>query len=65
MEKACKNCKLIIAQGDICPSCGGTDLTTKWSGYITILNAEKSEVAKKLGIKINGRYAINVTSSPN
>ncbi len=60
MEKACKRCRLIIAQGDFCPLCGSTDLTTKWSGYVIILNAEKSEIAKKLGIKVNGTYALNI-----
>ena len=38
-EKACRNCKLIISHGDVCPSCGSKDLTTKWSGYAIILNA--------------------------
>jgi DNA-directed RNA polymerase subunit E" len=60
MDKACKRCRLIISQGDTCPLCGSTDLTTKWSGYIIILNAEKSEVAKKLGITVNGTYALNI-----
>jgi len=60
MDKACKRCRLIISQGDTCPLCGSTDLTAKWSGYIIILNAEKSEVAKKLGITVNGTYALNI-----
>jgi DNA-directed RNA polymerase subunit E" len=60
MDKACKKCKMIISQGNVCPVCGIADLTNKWSGYITVLNIEKSEVAKKLGITMNGRYAINV-----
>ncbi len=60
MEKACKNCRLIIAQGDVCPLCGSTALTTKWNGHVVILNAEKSEIAKRLGIKVNGTYALNI-----
>lgn len=59
-EQACKNCKLIIVQGSVCPVCGSTNLTNKWSGHVVILNVEKSEVAKKLGIKVNGTYAINI-----
>lgn len=59
-ESACRNCKLIIAQGNTCPLCGSTNLTTKWSGHIIILNVEKSSVAKKLGIKSNGAYALNI-----
>ena len=60
MEKACKNCRVIIAQGEACPLCGSANLTTKWNGYVVILNAEKSELAKKLGITANGTYALNI-----
>ncbi len=59
-EKACKNCRLIISHGDLCPLCGSTDLTLKWSGYAIILNADKSAIAKKLSIKVNSTYAINI-----
>lgn len=62
MEKACKNCRVIIAQGEVCPMCGSSELTTKWSGYVVIMNAEKSELAKKLGISTNGTYAMNISS---
>lgn len=61
-EKACRNCKLIISHGDTCPSCGSKNLTTKWSGYAIILNAEKSSIAKLLGVKLNSTYAINIKS---
>lgn len=60
MEKACKNCRVIIAQGEVCPMCGSSQLTTKWSGYIVIMNAEKSELAKKMGITANGTYALSI-----
>lgn len=62
MEKACKNCRVIIAQGEVCPMCGSSDLTSKWSGYVVILNAEKSELAKKLGISANGTYALSINA---
>jgi DNA-directed RNA polymerase subunit E" len=62
MEKACKNCRLIIAQGETCPLCGSTALTNKWSGYIVVLNVEKSDLAKKLGVKVNGTYALNINA---
>lgn len=61
-EKACRNCKLVISHGDTCPSCGSKDLTTKWSGYAIILDAEKSSIAKLLGVKLNSTYAINIKS---
>ena len=60
MEKACKGCRLIISQGEVCPICGSTSLTTKWNGYVVVLNADKSEIAKKLNIRVNGTYAINI-----
>lgn len=60
MDKACKNCRHIIAQGEMCPVCGSTTLTSKWHGYVVILNAEKSDIAKKLQIKVNGTYALSI-----
>ena len=59
-EKACKNCRLLISHGDTCPVCGSKELTTKWSGYAIIFNAEKSAIAKKLSITTNSTYAINI-----
>ncbi len=59
-EKACRTDRLIISQGDTCPICGQSNLTSKWSGYMVILNVEKSELAKKMGLKINGSYALHL-----
>lgn len=53
---------MIITQGEVCPLCGSTSLTTKWSGYIVIMNFEKSELAKKLDLRVNGTYALSVES---
>jgi RNA polymerase subunit RPABC4/transcription elongation factor Spt4 len=61
-EKACKNCRLIVKHTDTCPICGSKDLTSKWGGYIIILNVEKSAVAKALGFKVNSTYALNIKS---
>ena len=60
-EKACKVCRLVISHGDTCPSCGSKELTTKWASPVIILNAEKSDIAKKLGLKMNSTYAVNVS----
>ena len=60
VEKACRKDRLIISQGDVCPLCGQSNLTSKWSGYIVILNVEKSELAKKMDLKINGSYALHL-----
>lgn len=60
VEKACRIDRLIISQGDTCPLCGQSNLTSKWTGYVVILNVEKSELAKKMGFKINGSYALHL-----
>lgn len=56
-RKACKKCRIIV-NGEECPICKSTDLSTNIKGRIVILDANKSEIAKKLDIKIKGEYAI-------
>ena len=58
-EKACKVCRF-ISKGPKCPVCGSEALTDKWSGLIYIIDPEKSEVAKKIGIKVPGKYAAKI-----
>jgi DNA-directed RNA polymerase subunit E" len=58
--KVCKSCRIIITHGDKCPLCGGSELTSKWSSYVVVLNAEKSDIAQKLGIKVNSTFALNI-----
>lgn len=60
MEKACKKCYYIIAQGSVCPVCGSKELTEKWSGYVIILNPEKSQIVKYINAKVPGKYAVHV-----
>ena len=36
------------------------DFTTSWQGRIGFLNAEKSEIAKKLGVTEKKEYAIKI-----
>ncbi len=60
-EKACRQCRHIVEDASTCPNCGSTQLTTFWRGYIQILNAEKSEVAKKMGITKNGKHALRLS----
>ncbi|VVB65654.1 Transcription elongation factor Spt4 [Candidatus Gugararchaeum adminiculabundum] len=59
-EKACKTCHLIIKEGVKCPSCQGENLSEKYSGYIVVFDPEKSELAKKIGAKIPGKYAVKI-----
>jgi len=59
-EKACKQCSYIPDKPtDVCPRCNG-QMTKEWQGYISVIDFEKSEIAKKMGISANGRYALKV-----
>jgi len=58
--KACRNCNYIVEEGKKCPFCQSEDLTDNFSGFIYILDPEKSDVAKMLEIKVPGKYAVNV-----
>ena len=58
-KKVCKTCKLFV-DGKECPICKGTQFTTTWRGRLHILDANKSEIAKKVEIKVKGEYGIKV-----
>jgi len=59
VEKACRKCKRVTT-GKQCPICGEQDLTPHWRGLVIIINPEKSEIAKQMGIEIPGKYALKV-----
>lgn len=56
--KACKNCKSITDQNK-CPRCSG-EVSREWQGYLLVMDPEKSEIARKMGIHASGRYALRV-----
>ena len=58
-KKVCKQCKIFVEE-KVCPICKGTQFTTTWKGRIHILNANKSLIAKKMGIEVKGEYGIKV-----
>ena len=58
-RKACKQCKLFYDGGE-CPGCKSVNSSTNWKGRIAVIDAEKSEIAKKIGLTKNGEYAIKV-----
>jgi len=58
-EKACKNCRF-VSSGPVCPNCKSNNLSEDWSGLVIIMDPTNSEVAKKMGIKNAGRYALRV-----
>ncbi|MFA4907352.1 MAG: transcription elongation factor subunit Spt4 [archaeon] len=59
--KACRQCRLVIEEGDKCPKCESTQFTTFWRGYVVILNPEKSEIAGKMGITEMGKHALRLS----
>jgi DNA-directed RNA polymerase subunit E" len=58
--KACTNCRLIVNEGQECPACHSDKLTEKFMGQLIVMDPEKSEIGKKLDVKIPGRYAIKI-----
>lgn len=59
MKKVCKKCKIFV-QGPSCPICKGNQFSDNWKGRVVILDAERSELAKNIGIDVKGEYAIKV-----
>jgi len=60
-EKACRTCRRVVEDLKECPECKGTSFTTFWRGYVVIINPEKSEIAKKMGITNPGKYALRLS----
>ena len=60
-EKACRECRFLVEEGDKCPNCSGNTFTTFWRGYVVILDAENSDIAKKMGITTTGKFALRLS----
>lgn len=58
IERACKQCNLVTEE-DICHACG-SPTSKEWQGYVIILDHTKSEIAKRMGINVNGKFALRV-----
>ncbi len=58
IPKACKNCSAVTDE-DKCPLCGG-ETSKDWQGYVIIVDHPKSEIAKKMNLHANGKYALRV-----
>jgi DNA-directed RNA polymerase subunit E" len=56
--RACKQCSF-ISEEDACPRCG-SPTSKEWQGYLVVVDHEKSDIAKKMGITVNGKYALRV-----
>jgi len=59
VEKACLSCHFLTT-GNVCPNCKSTNLSTDWTGIVIVLDPERSEVGKRIGARMRGRYAVKV-----
>ncbi len=58
-KNVCKQCKMFHDE-DSCPGCKSSQRATSWKGRINILDVDRSEIGKKIGISVKGEYAIKV-----
>jgi DNA-directed RNA polymerase subunit E" len=58
-DKACKTCRMISA-GPVCPNCKQTIFSDDWTGLVVVIDPANSEVARLMGIKVPGRFAVRV-----
>lgn len=58
-KKVCKKCKVFV-KGNECPLCHGNQFSESWQGRINIIDPNKSDIAKKLGVTSKGEYTIKV-----
>ncbi|MGM0510833.1 MAG: transcription elongation factor subunit Spt4 [Thermoplasmatota archaeon] len=56
--KACKKCNHLTEDKE-CPICGG-EVAREWQGYLIIVDHEHSEIARKMDIHVNGKFALKV-----
>ena len=59
-DKVCKSCKLFV-EGNVGPVCKKNLFSTSWQGKIYMLDTKNSKIAKEIGIKEKGDYAIKVS----
>lgn len=57
-EFVCRSCHRLLETRNC--SCGSDSVSTDWAGYVIIIDPENSEIAKRLNIKIPGKYALKV-----
>ena len=56
--RACKSCHRIMEE-ETCSACR-VSTSQYWSGFLCVIDPEKSEIAKRMGIKLPGQYAMKV-----
>lgn len=56
-DKVCKECGF-LSQENKCPNCDSNHFLEKYKGKVLILDSKNSEIAKKLNIESNGKFAL-------
>jgi DNA-directed RNA polymerase subunit E" len=56
-KKCCKRCKMFV-EGNECPVCRDGKFSNNWQGRIYVVDTERSEIGKKIGITLKGEYAL-------
>ena len=56
--RACKKCKR-LSMDEACPTCKGAT-TQYWTGYLGVVDPEKSDIGKRMEITQQGHYALKV-----
>ena len=61
MPFACGECHLVLNDGvDQCPRHPSAQVSSDWTGYVIIMQQERSEIASRLEVELPGRYALKV-----
>ncbi len=55
----CRECHRVV-EGEACAVCGTSNLSSDWAGYLIIIDPEHSDIAKRMNIKLPGKYALKV-----
>jgi DNA-directed RNA polymerase subunit E" len=58
-EHVCRECHRLVT-GQTCPVCGSSNLSDDWSGLVIIVDPERSQIAKKIGVNLPDKYALKV-----
>lgn len=58
VTKACTRCSRVV-EGDLCEVCNLTT-SNNWSGFLIIVDPEKSQISRDLKIEESGEYALRV-----
>ena len=58
---ACGECHLVLNDGvDQCPRHPSAKVSSDWTGYVIIIQPERSEIAARLKVDQPGKYALKV-----